>query len=258
VKAEDLVARQRQSQRAFYRALGAGSAGARVIQLEGVQATLVPVREWFSIFNSVFYESAGHLERAYPQLLAAYEAAGVMAWTVWVPPGDGRAPAVLEHRGHVVDSTPMLYAASIRSLDLDPRMALDLEPDASWKLVAEVNDRAHGVLEPWSMTAVVEAMDDPASHLYVARHGGVPASALVAREHEGDCYLWFVATVPEARCRGIAGELMRHALREARGRGHDTTTLESTKMAEAMYSRLGYQQLGRYTMWERQSVQAPA
>jgi ribosomal protein S18 acetylase RimI-like enzyme len=93
-------------------------------------------------------------------------------------------------------------------------------------------------------------MEDAASHLHVARADGVPASALIAREHAGDCYLWFVATVPEARGRGLAGELVRHALRESAARGCTTASLESTSMAEALYSRLGFEALGRYGMWE--------
>ena len=100
------------------------------------------------------------------------------------------------------------------------------------------------------MAAVFETMDDPASHLYVAHHDGQPSSALIAREHGGDCYFWFVATIPEARRAGLAGELMRHSLREARSRGCTTTTLESTSAAEAMYDHLGYRQLGRYELWE--------
>jgi hypothetical protein len=46
---------------------------------------------------------------------------------------------------------------------------------------------------------------------------------------------------------------MRHAMREARGRGCETTTLESTQMAEPMYAKLGYRALGRYEMWERRT-----
>jgi len=242
--------RQKTSQRAFYRAMAHGSPRAALVELPGVQATLVPVREWFSIFNSAFYDAADDLEAAHHALAAAYEAAGVKAWTVWVPPDDPRGAAILGGLGHALDSTPMLFVADIADLDLDPRLELDLDPVPTWELVAWVNDRAHGVLEPWTMTAVFRTMHDPASHLYVARRDGSPASALIAREHEADCYFWFVATIPDARGLGLAGELMRHALREARDRGCTTTTLESTSVAEGLYAHLGYTPLGRYQMWE--------
>ncbi len=242
--------RQVQSQRAFYRALAGGSPGASLIELDGVQATLVPVREWFSIFNSVLYTDAASLEQCHAQLAAAYAEAGVKAWTVWVQPTDADTGIMLQARGHHLDSTPMLFAADIRSLELNPVIELDLDPDPSWRLVAEINDRAHGVLEPWSMGAVLQTMRDPSSHLHVARADGKPVSALLGREYEADCYFWFVATVPEARGRGIASALMRHALRLAGRRGCTTTTLESTRMAETLYANLGYHALGRYTMWE--------
>ena len=236
-----------------YRALAHGSPGAKLLELGGVQATLVPVRAWFSVFNSVLYDDPRELERHHPELAGAYADAGIGAWSVWVAPTDSDTGPILQSRGHQLDSRPMLFASEIRSLDLDPVIQLDLDTDPTWKLVAEINDRAHGVLEPWSMTAGFQRMCDPASHLHVARLDGAPAAALIAREHDGDCYSWFVATVPEARGHGLASELIRHALREARHHGCTTTTLESTKMAETLYSNLGYNPFGRYAMWERRT-----
>jgi ribosomal protein S18 acetylase RimI-like enzyme len=245
--------RQAASQRAFYRMLGSASRDARLLQFAGVQATIVPVRPWFSVFNSVLYEDAQALQAALPILAEEYERAGVGAWTVWVPPGDRAAKSVVESAGHLCDSTPLLMAAPISAIDL--RGGIESEPlePASWTEVARCNDRAHGVLEPWSMAAVFEHAQDPDSHLYAARRQGSIASALIAREHDGDCYFWFVATSPEAQRQGLASELMRHALRQARGRGCDTTTLESTKAGESVYSRLGYAPLGRFEMWERRA-----
>lgn len=250
------VLRRRQiaSQRAFFRALGAGAPGSRCLRLEGgVQATIVPTRPWFSIFNSVLYLEAEALQRALPELARIYEAAAVKAWTVWVPPADRRAADFLESAGHALDSTPMLMAAPISDIDLEPRFALELEPAPSWEMIARCNDRAHGVLEPWTMAAVFETMDDPATRLHAARHQGQTACCLLARESEGDCYLWFVATAPEAQRLGLASELIRVALRGALERACDTTSLESTRVAEAVYERLGYRPLGRYGMWERRS-----
>ena len=252
----DQVWRERQanSQRAFYRALAGGSPSARLVELDAAQATLVPIREWFSIFNSVLYTDPSSLNRCHARLARAYADAGIKAWTVWVPPTDAETGTMLESRGHRRDSTPMLFAANIQALDLSPVIELDLDPDPSWRLVAEINDHAHGVLEPWSMAAVFQTMHDPASHLHIAWMDEAPVSALIAREHQGDCYFWFVATVPDARGRGIASELMRHALRQAHQRGCTTTTLESTQMAETLYTNLGFHPLGRYTMWEHRTT----
>lgn len=251
---DQLRRKQAASQRGFFRALAAGSEASRLYEADGgVQATLAPVRPWFSIFNPVVYEDPAKLGAALPHLDREYDAAGSKAWSVWVPPGDEEAPRSLRHFGLVPDSTPMLMAAPIDETDREARRTLDLHPEPTWEMVARCNDRAHGVLEEWSMAAVFADMNDPATHLHVALDRGEVASALLAREHDEDCYFWFVATVPEARGRGLASELVRHALREARGRGCRTTTLESTAMAETTYARLGFRPLGRYCMWEHRT-----
>lgn len=248
----ELATRQAASQRGFFRALAGGSEGAQLVELPGgVQATLAPVRPWFSIFNSTLYLDGRGLAEALPALERAYADAGVKSWTVWVPPEDAQTPELLRGAGHLLDSSPLRMGARIDALDLTTDLDLDLEPDPTWEAVARCNDRAHGVLDDWTMSAVFTEMDDPTAHLHVARLAGEPAAALIAREQGGDCYLWFVATVPEARGRGLAAELVRTALREAAGRGCETTTLESTRMAESLYARLGYVALGRYGMWER-------
>src|SRR5436190_10051930 len=107
----DLRRRQAASQRAFYRMLAAASPGSRLFEREGVQATIVPVRPWFSVFNSVLYEDAGSLPATLPILADQYERAGLGAWTVWVPPGDDEAKDILKAAGHLCDSTPLLMAA---------------------------------------------------------------------------------------------------------------------------------------------------
>jgi ribosomal protein S18 acetylase RimI-like enzyme len=217
----------------------------------GVQATMVPIREWFAIFNSVLYRDAGAVPAAYPTLYQAFEESGVKAWTVWVPPGDSATATFLEECGHSVGGSPMRMAADIAEIDLRQRMELDLETEPTWEMVARCNDRAHDVLDEWSMVAAFERMDDAASHLYVAQQDGSVVAALIARHLDGDCYFWFVATDPVVQRQGFAGELMRVALRDARARGCETTSLESTAAGEALYLGLGYRPLGRFARWDR-------
>ena len=70
-------------------------------------------------------------------------------------------------------------------------------------------------------------------------------------DHGGDAEVNFVATVPEARGRGLAGALMTRALADARERGRLTTTLVATKLGRPVYERMGYRPLGTVQMWER-------
>lgn len=253
VDEEELRRRQASSQRAFFRTIAAGSPRARLLERPGVQATIVPIRPSFPFFNSVFYDDARALEASLPALVHEYAHAGVTAWTVWVPPGDADASALLESAGHVSESSPLLMAAPISALDVDRDCGPELAAKPRWEDVARCNDRAHGVPEEWTMAAAFEHAEDPACHLYAVAREGKAVSALAAREHDGDCYFWFVATVPEAQGEGLASALMRHALRSARERGCKTTTLESTPAGESMYERLGYRAFGRFGMWERRA-----
>jgi hypothetical protein len=161
----DLRRRQAASQRAFYRMLATASPEARLFELHGVQATIVPVSPWFSVFNSVLYEDARSLQETLPAVAEQYERAGIGAWTVWVPPGDHKARGVLKAARHVCDSTPLLMGAPISAIDLQSRIELDVLDRPTWGDVARCNDRAHGVLQPWTMAAVFDRAEDPDSHL---------------------------------------------------------------------------------------------
>ena len=56
--------------------------------------------------------------------------------------------------------------------------------------------------------------------------------------------MWWVATAPEARGRGLASGLMRRALADGRERGNDISTLQATKMGRPVYEGLGYRAFG--------------
>ena len=64
-------------------------------------------------------------------------------------------------------------------------------------------------------------------------------------DHDGNSDVEAVAVAPEARGRGISGNLLRHALVDARERGNETSTLMSTPLGLPVYERLGFRSLGR-------------
>ena len=74
---------------------------------------------------------------------------------------------------------------------------------------------------------------------------------MVSLDHGGDCSIWWVATVPEARGHGLAPGLMRRALADGRARGCEVSTLQATKLGRPVYERLGYRGFGTIEMWER-------
>jgi len=134
-------------------------------------------------------------------------------------------------------------------MDVEPRAELDLVADPDWVLAGRLNDRAYGL--PGDFERLGARLDDPLSRLWIARAHGEPAGCAAVRVLDGDAEVWMVAVVPEARGRGLAGELMRHALTAAAEAGAQTTSLEATKLGEPVYRSLGYRSLGRFGMWER-------
>lgn len=246
-----LAARQLVGQRGLYRSLGERTSGSAVVERPGgVLAAIVPARPDRSVFNSVVYEDPDALLAVRDELDAAYATAGVQAWTVWVRPEHDALRAALEAAGHAFDGQPMLMAAAIDELDLEPRAELDLDPAPTWEGLARLNDLAYGIDPAGSFAAVFAGYDDPQGRLYLARVEGEPAAGVGTLTVDGTCEIVFVATAPAARGRGLSSELMRTALRAARETGCDVTTLEATAMGEPVYARLGYRALGRLGMYE--------
>jgi len=246
-----LAARHARTQRAAYRVIAAGSEGGRTVQLAGgVQASVVPARPERSVFNAVVYEDGPALLAARDELAALYAEAGVRAWTVWTRPGDELVPAALAAAGHVHDGQPMLMAATLEELDLEPRLEVELAGPGEWAALARCNDAAYGLDAGNGFGPALAAVRDPAARAWVALRDGEPVAAVGTVVHEDDCEVVFVATVPAAQGGGLASDLMRRALADAGGRGCTTTCLEATARGEPVYARLGYRRLGRLGMWE--------
>jgi GNAT superfamily N-acetyltransferase len=249
----ELFDRQYASVRQFCRIMGNASPGAHALELGGVIAAVVPAAPDRSVVNSVAYTRAGELERTLPDLRAAYGTAGVRAWTVWVPREDAAAAQALEAAGHVLDAEPAAMAMELSQLKVPRPDDLDLDPEPDVAAVARLNDLSYTFGGDHFQRALRNAPD---LRCYVARVAGRPASCASGYDHEGDFCVAFVATVPEARGRGLAGRLIAHALHDARERGCTTTSLQATSMGHQLYARLGFRDVGPLQMWERRvSVQ---
>jgi GNAT superfamily N-acetyltransferase len=155
---------------------------------------------------------------------------------------------MLQGAGHSLDASPPAMAAEIAAIDLDV-VPVDWERAEDLRVVAEINERAYGY-RPGDFTGVLIA-SPPGIHAYVARLEGGPVSCTVAVDHGGDCSIQLVATDLQARGRGLASGLIRVAVWEARERGCETTSLQSTRAGYSAYRTLGYRDLGGMGMWER-------
>lgn len=252
-----LARRQRRSQLAAYRTgiarLGPGSRGVEVE--DGLFASVVPSTPDVSVTNSVLYADPERVLERHDDLLALYDRAGCRAWTVWVRPGDDALVDALLDRGHRLDATPALMAGVLADMDLEPRAALDLEPEPGFAAFGPINEAAYGAPAGAFRRAFAQAPAGVELRPLVARLDGRPAAcAAWLPTDEGDCAIQMVATLPEAQGRGLASGLLRAALRRARAAGCTTTTLEGSRAGASVYERLGYRTLATLRMLEHRAA----
>jgi GNAT superfamily N-acetyltransferase len=236
---------------AWVRLLGASSEGSQLFERDGVLGAIVPACPERSVMNSVTYRDAAALGAALDDLAAAHDAAGVRAWTVWVPERDREAVSILAAAGHVLDATPVamtLDLADLPDLDADD---LDWDDRVTPAEVGRINDLAYGYEVGTFGVALAKVPTEPLLRRYQARLDGEAACVVGTMDAGDDCGVYFVATLKEARGRGLAPRLMRVALLEARERGCRTSTLQATKLGRPVYERLGYQTICALEMWER-------
>ena len=245
-----LYARMHANLREFCRLMGGTSPGARVEELPGVIASMVPVAPDRSLLNSVAYDRTADLERALPRLTELYADAGIRAWTVWVPAADTHAAQLLSQAGHVLDADPAVMCMELDGFDLPRPDDLDLVEEPSVETFMELNDRAYGFDGPAFASAIRRL---PGVVFHIACVDGAPVACAGGHDHAGDCCITFVATLPEARGRGLARRLMVLVLREAIDRGCTTASLQATKMGYPVYAKLGFKDLGPIQMWERRT-----
>jgi len=235
----------------FARLMGSGSPTSRVLERDGVVAAVVPAVPDRSVVNSVGYRDAEALGAALGDLAAAYEEAGVSAWTVWVPEDDADAIALLEAAGHRLDAEPVAMVAELANLpDPDPG-ELDWDAEADPRDVGLINDRAYTWPDGTFSGAMERFGEIDGLRLWQARVDGEPVCVLGTYDNGSDCEVYFVATVAEHRGTGLARRLMHRALLEARERGLTMSNLQSTKKGYPVYERLGYEPICRLEMWER-------
>jgi GNAT superfamily N-acetyltransferase len=252
------IERHRGALMSFVRLVGAGAGSSRVLEPGGVTASVVPAIPDRSIVNSVAYRDAQALEAAMDGLVAAYEDAGVQAWTVWVPEDDRDAAALLEASGHRLDATPTAMMADLSRIALAEPEGLDWDVGASPGDVGRINDLAYGWTEGTFVRAMERFADVEALRMYEARVDGEPVCTLGTHDNDDDCEVYFVATLPDHRGRGLARRLLQRALIDARDRGLAFSSLQATKMGYPIYERLGYEPICTLEMWERRGSRRAA
>ena len=167
-----------------------------------------------------------------------------------MPEDDAETAAGLERAGHALDGTPRFMGMPLAELR-QPVADDDLEfrEREDYAELARMNEIAYAY-PPGDFTALAEA-PMPGIRIYFAALEGEEVCTLGIWPHGSDAVATWVATLPEARGRGIAGRLLAHGLGNAREDGYETTTLQSSKLGRPVYERLGYRDYGASQMWER-------
>jgi GNAT superfamily N-acetyltransferase len=214
--------------------LASGSPGAELVRAEGaVIAAFVhrPDREFLN--NAVLRPRPTEVGAAVAAIEETYARHGIERFAIWVHESEAEVAAALLGRGYEFDSATRTMAVPVDELEEIDSSALEvIEP---------------GPAEFWAVDGpdgLVPELDPDGAHFYVARLDGENVSMLMALDRAGDCGIYMVGTVEAARRRGIATALSAHAVIAARERGCLTASLQSTPMAERVYARVGFRDLG--------------
>ena len=233
-----LYERQARTLVASWERYATGSVDAHVVEEEGATVCVFPAGPERAVYNNALLRLGLDTEASGAALDAVerhYRAASIERYAVWAHESQPVPIAELGRHGYRLDTSTRAMAMSIGDLRV-PRPELDLaEPSFAEHL------RLLGVPE-----GLLAGLDASGFHVLVARWNSLPAATGIAYDHEGDCGVFNLGTLPEARRRGLGTALTALHLHLARDRGCETASLQSTAMAEGVYAAVGFRDLGRY------------
>ena len=250
---DELAARHVAGIREFNRMVCESLGNARLLELEGVAAAVVPLVPERCDPNTAVYDDAHGLARSLGPMAAAYREAGVEAWRVWVPPGDHLARRLLRRAGYRLSDEPLAMSRELDGVRRPPEDALgEWTRDGDPAAMAEIADAAFE--SGTTFRRAYSNLPRDRAHIHLASVDGKPVSCVATSDTDGNCSVDMAATLPEARGRGLSSALLGHALADAAARGCRTTTLLSSEMGRRVYERLGYAPFGAFEQWEAHST----
>jgi ribosomal protein S18 acetylase RimI-like enzyme len=228
--------------------LGGHAGPGRVIEHRGLVASVVPNAPDSPTLNAAVAMEADAAPRHLEELRARYDEADVRRWGVWLDGGAREAAEALSRAGLLVTSASPGMGAPLAPAE--PAGGENAERhSADLATVGRVNDLAYGNFDG-RLERTLTPLPNGVLKGYRADYDGKPASVALALHHDEDCSVSFVATIPDARRRGLASAVMRQALDDARANGCTSTTLQATDVGERLYENLGYRRLCAMQLWE--------
>lgn len=210
-------------------------------RLDGVSAAVFPAEPERSVYNNALLDrDLGATERAtaVDAMEAAYADAGIARFAAWAHESDGGMRAELSGRGYVLEESTLAMGLSLEDL---PAPNHEVECGRlGWPEYLEYL-RAIGLPQ-----GLLGGADPDKFHALGARLEGKNVATAIAFDHDGDCGLFNMSTLPTARRRGFGTALTARHLHDALARGCTTASLQSTEMAERVYAGVGFRALGRF------------
>ena len=178
--------------------------------------------------HPVFDNAAVLRPDAVPAALAVFD--GLSHYAIWS--ADDATAAAIAAAGLVRDTTtvPMVCSLPDHS-SADDGVVSGVAPEVIADITGVDPDLLRGVPELWTFADADRE------------------SCLVLIPVDTDVNVGFVGTREPARRRGAAGRVLRHALAAARARGFRTASLQSTPMAERLYTRAGFVAVASWQEW---------
>jgi ribosomal protein S18 acetylase RimI-like enzyme len=142
------------------------------------------------------------------------------------------------------------------------------QPDAHLSVVSSDADRLAFVscagrafrdlgVDPSTWASVYPSLESVPQYDVItvqASDGTQPAAGAMGYLHQGVCEIIHVATVPDARNRGLGAAVTASVVEEAAARGASHAVLQSTQMGLNVYRGLGFREIDRYQLFLRSTT----
>jgi len=231
--------------------LGGSARHGIVLEWDALVASIVPHAPDSPALNAAVALDAQEALHALEELAGRYSKAGVRRWGVWLDGEERDARRALQAAGLNLATASPGMAATLAELDLQDDGA-PAARTSDLRTVGRVNDQAYGNVDA-RLERTLSVLPPQKLRAYRVDLNGRAAAVALALHHAQDCGVSFVATVPAARRRGLATEVMRAAMTDAQERGCTTVSLQATDVGERLYARLGLHRLGPMELWERRA-----
>ena len=226
--------------------LGGHAGQGHTLERDGLVASVVPDAPESPTLNAAVAMDPNAAPVHLEELATHYAKANIRRWGVWIDAHASFAAQALAQNRMVMTTASPGMGASLDELATDDAETLG----ADLATVGRVNDLAYGNFDA-RLERTLTPLPNGVLKGYRADLNGSPAAVALALHHGEDAGISFVATVPKARRKGLATNVMRQALNDARYNGCTTTTLQATDLGERLYENLGYRRLTVMELWER-------